>query len=224
MKREKKAEWWRRCRTGRWWTIWATHWELQLNQKTSLVSRTRDWRQGWDNFKYINPRFWPREGWEGIYQPCLTLQADWRQFWKTGGRGATYEEASAGYPPCKNAYPTQGQSNYRRKSVIHVWTTDTSLESPAQYRKEYDLKVYGESPEGKLQSAINSVGEQSALLLMVVGDCVINKKSQAEIAENYGIPRSQVQWAMSRKKDHKKGGKQYQQEIKRREKHQRKPL
>ena len=45
---------------------------------------------------------------------------------------------------------------------------------------------------------------------MAVGDCVINKKSQAEIAKKYGIPRSRVQRAISRKKEHKKGGKQYQ--------------
>ena len=47
---------------------------------------------------------------------------------------------------------------------------------------------------------------------MAVGDCVVNKKSQAEIAKKYDIPRSRVQWAMSRKKEHKKGGKQYRQE------------
>ena len=63
--------------------------------------------------------------------------------------------------------------------------------------------------EKKLQSTINSIGEQSALLLMAVGDCVVNKKSQAEIARKYGIPRSRVQRAMSGKKEHKKGGKQY---------------
>ena len=57
-------------------------------------------------------------------------------------------------------------------------------------QEEYDPKIYGESAEEKLQSAINSIGEQSALLLMAVGDCVINKKSQAEIAKKYGIPRS----------------------------------
>ena len=69
--------------------------------------------------------------------------------------------------------------------------------------------------EKKLQSAINSVGEQSALLLMAVRDCVFNKKSQAELARKYGTPRSRVQRAMSGKKEHKKGGKQYQQERKR---------
>ena len=50
---------------------------------------------------------------------------------------------------------------------------------------------------------------------MAVRDCIVNKKSQAEIATKYNIPRSRVQWAMSRKKEHKKGGKQYQQERKR---------
>ena len=56
-------------------------------------------------------------------------------------------------------------------------------------QEEYDPKVHGEGAEKKLQSAINSVGEQSTLLLMAVGDCIVNKKSQAE----YGIPRSMVQ-------------------------------
>ena len=44
---------------------------------------------------------------------------------------------------------------------------------------------------------------------MAVRDCIVNKKSQAEIAKKYNIPRSRVQWAMSGKKEHKKGGKQY---------------
>ena len=47
--------------------------------------------------------------------------------------------------------------------------------------------------EKKLQSAINSIGEQSALLLMAVRDCVVNKKSQAEISRKYGILRSREQ-------------------------------
>ena len=82
-------------------------------------------------------------------------------------------------------------------------------EEPSRVQEEYDPKVHGESAEKKLQSTINSVGEQSALLLMAVRDCVVNKKSQAEIARKYGIPRSRVQRAMSGKKEHKKGGKQY---------------
>ena len=88
-------------------------------------------------------------------------------------------------------------------------------EEPSQVQEECDPKVYGESAEKKLQSIINSIGEQSALLLMAVGDCIVNKKSQAEIAAKYNIPRSRIQWAMSGKKEHKKGGKQYHQERKR---------
>ena len=54
--------------------------ETATEPETTLVSEQEDWRQRWDNFKYINPRFWLREILEGIYQPCLTLQADWRKF------------------------------------------------------------------------------------------------------------------------------------------------
>ena len=88
-------------------------------------------------------------------------------------------------------------------------------EEPSQVQEECDPKVYRESMEKKLQSVINNIGEQSALLLMAVRDCIVNKKSQAEIAIKYNIPRSRVQRAMSGKKEHKKGGKQYQQERKR---------
>ena len=82
-------------------------------------------------------------------------------------------------------------------------------EEPSQVQEECDPKVYGENVEKKLQSVINSIGDQSTLLLMAVRDCIVNKKSQAEIATKYNIPRSRVQRAMSGKKEHKKGGKQY---------------
>ena len=88
-------------------------------------------------------------------------------------------------------------------------------EEPSQVQEECDPKVYGENAEKKLQSIVNSIGDQSTLFLMAVGDCIVNKKSQAEIATKYNIPRSRIQWAMSGKKEHKKGGKQYRQERKR---------
>ena len=88
-------------------------------------------------------------------------------------------------------------------------------EEPSQVQEECDPKVYGENAEKKLQSIVNSIGEESALFLMAVGDCIVNKKSQAEIATKYNISRSRIQRAMSGKKEHRKGGKQYQQERKR---------
>ena len=66
-------------------------------------------------------------------------------------------------------------------------------EEPSKVQEKYDPKVHGESMERKLQSTINSIGEQSALLIMAFGDYVVNKKSQAEIARKYGILRSRVQ-------------------------------
>ena len=84
-------------------------------------------------------------------------------------------------------------------------------------QEECDPEVYGENAEKKLQSIINSIGDQSALFLMAVGDCIVNKKSQAEVAMKYNIPRSRIQRAMSGKKEHRKGGKQYQQEKKRKQ-------
>ena len=66
-------------------------------------------------------------------------------------------------------------------------------EESSKVQEEYDPKLHRESMEKKLQSVINSIGEQSTLLLMAVGDCIVNKKSQAEIARKYGIPRSRVQ-------------------------------
>ena len=83
-------------------------------------------------------------------------------------------------------------------------------EEPSQVQEECDPKVYGKNVEKKLQSIINSIGEQSTLLLMAVRDCIVNKKSETEIATKYNIPRSRIQQAMSGKKEHKKGGKQYQ--------------
>ena len=47
------------------------------------------------------------------------------------------------------------------------------------------------------------------LFLMAVRDCIVNKKSQAEVATKYNISRSRIQRAMSGKKEHRKGGKQY---------------
>ena len=88
-------------------------------------------------------------------------------------------------------------------------------EESSQVQEECDPKVYGENVEKKLQSIINSIGDQSALFLMAVRDCIVNKRSQAEIATKYNISRSRIQWAMSGKKEHRKGGKQYQQERKR---------
>ena len=85
-------------------------------------------------------------------------------------------------------------------SIIKVTTEEKvssmygqQYEEPNKVQEEYDPTVYRESMEKKLQSIVNSIGEQSALLLMAVGDCIVNKKSQGEIARKCGIPQSRVE-------------------------------
>ena len=70
------------------------------------------------------------------------------------------------------------------EKVSSMYRQQYETEEHSRVHEEYNPKVHGESAEKKLQSTINSFGEQSALLLMAVGDCVINKKSQAEIAKS----------------------------------------
>ena len=60
-------------------------------------------------------------------------------------------------------------------------------EESSQVQEECDPKVYGENVEKKLQSIINSIGDQSALFLMAVRDCIVNKRSQAEIAPTFCV-------------------------------------
>ena len=68
------------------------------------------------------------------------------------------------------------------------------MKNLVKYRKsmiqKYTEKVQREEA---YESIVNSIGEQSTLLLMAVRNCFVNKKSQAEIAKKYGTPRSRVQ-------------------------------
>ena len=81
-------------------------------------------------------------------------------------------------------------------------------EEPSQVQEECDPKVYGENAEKKLQSIVNSIGDQSTLFLMAVGDCIVNKKSQTEIATNTTYQEVEYN-GLSGKKEHRKGGKHY---------------
>ena len=102
------------------------------------------------------------------------------------------EEASTGNPFCTEM-PILPMVKVTTEEKVSSMYRQHDDEEPSQVQEEYDPKVYGESMKKKLQSIINSIGEQSTLLLMAVSDCTVNKKSQAEIAKKYGIPRSRVQ-------------------------------
>ena len=80
--------------------------------------------------------------------------------------------------------------------------------------EEMDPKVYGTTDEERIQSVQNTIGDCSTLLLLAIGHCMSNNRSQAEMAKKYEIPKSRMQRAMFGKKEYKKGGKQYRQEKK----------
>ena len=56
--------------------------------------------------------------------------------------------------------------------------------------KEFDPKVYGTTDEERIQSVQNTIGDRATLLLLAIGDCVANNRSQAEVAKKYNIPKS----------------------------------
>ena len=63
-----------------------------------------------------------------------------------------------------------------------------SESSTMEVSEGFDLKVYGTMDDEKVQSVQNTIGDHSMLLLLAIGDCMINRRSQAEIAKKYGIP------------------------------------
>ena len=133
------------------------------------------------------------------------LSTDQRKFQETGRRSTTYEEVTTSNQFSKNVYSNPWS---KLKKKYHPCTDSVMKKNQVKYRKDLIQKYMERNVEKKLQSIINSIGDQSALFLMAVGDCIVNKKSQAEVAAKYNIPRSRIQRAMSGKKEHWKGGKQ----------------
>ena len=54
----------------------------------------------------------------------------------------------------------------------HPCTDSVMKRNQVKVQEECDPEVYGENAEKKLQSIINSIGDQSALFLIAVGDCI----------------------------------------------------
>ena len=52
-------------------------------------------------------------------------------------------------------------------------TSETSVTETTT--EEFDLKVHGDTAEDKIKGVTNSIGEQSTLLLIAIGDCIANK-------------------------------------------------
>ena len=83
-------------------------------------------------------------------------------------------------------------------------------ESVNEYFRKYILTGKGKSPEDKIQEACKEINYQNLVMLIAVGDYVINQaKNIKEVAKKWGLSFSAVQRVMSRKQEHSVGGRQY---------------
>ena len=73
---------------------------------------------------------------------------------------------------------------------------------PSQVQEECDPEVYGENAEKKLQSIINSIGDQVRIILDGCWRLHCQQEGlKLRVAMKYNIPRSRIQRAMSGKKE-----------------------
>ena len=83
-------------------------------------------------------------------------------------------------------------------------------ESTNEYFRKYMLIRKGKSPEDKIQEACKEINYQNLVMLIAVRDYVINQtRNIKEVAKKWGLSFSEVQRAMSRKREHSIGGRQY---------------
>ena len=83
-------------------------------------------------------------------------------------------------------------------------------ENVNEYFKKYILTRKGKGPEEKIQEACKEINYQNLVVLIAVGDYMVNKaKNIKEVAKKWGLSFSAVQHAMSRKREHSVGGRQY---------------
>ena len=83
-------------------------------------------------------------------------------------------------------------------------------ENVNKYFKKYILTGKGKGPEEKIQEACKEINYQNLVILSTVGDYVVNKaKNIKEVAKKWDLSFSAVKRAMSHKREHSVGGRQY---------------
>ena len=84
---------------------------------------------------------------------------------------------------------------------------ESEEENVNEYLRKYILTGKGKGPKEKIQEACKEINYRNLVVLIAVGDYVVNQaKNIKEIAREWGLSFSAVQWAMSRKWEHSVGG------------------
>ena len=78
-----------------------------------------------------------------------------------------------------------------------------------EYFQKY-MSGKGKNPEEKVQEACKEINYRNLVVLIAVGDYVISQaRNIKEVAKKWGLSFSTIQRAMSRKREHSVGGRQY---------------
>ena len=81
--------------------------------------------------------------------------------------------------------------------------------------EEHKFVVRGDTHEEKLKGLVETVPAHRLMLAIAIGDVHLNSLSYAQASQKYEFSKSRIQRGISGKSEHKKGGKQYKQEKKR---------
>ena len=100
-------------------------------------------------------------------------------------------------------------------NIVKTGGTVSKTYSSEPATSETKFVVRGETHEEKLQELVNTVPAHQLILAIAIGDIHLNKLSYDQASQKYQISKSRIQRAISGKADHKKGGKQYHLERKR---------
>ena len=105
---------------------------------------------------------------------------------------------------------TQDPAEVMEEETVEKEEDESEVEVTDKYFRKYILTGKGKDPKVKINKACKEINYQNLVVLIAVGDYVINKaKNIKEIAKKWGLSFRSIQWAMSRKKEHSKGGRQY---------------
>ena len=92
--------------------------------------------------------------------------------------------------------------------VTKTYTEETTDE-------ENKFVVRGDTHEEKLKGLVETVPAHRLMLAIAIGDVHLNSLTYGQASQKYEFSKSRIQRAISGKAEHKKGGKQYYQERKR---------
>ena len=120
--------------------------------------------------------------------------------------GTLTEQLAAG--STKSTKQTTGE--VMEEQIVEREDDEPSKGRKDEYFRRYMLMGKGKNPEKKVQEACKEINYRNLIVLIAVGDYVVNQaRNIKEVAKKWRLSFSSIQRAMSRKREHSVGGRQY---------------